>query len=226
MTPKLFRPLLLVLAGLTAGAAFLKAVSLAAPLPERQAPTSLNLPGYRVVPLDTSPGRSGRNLSHGPIRRFQLQPTGGAPALRLLLVPVRGRTSEDLQLAKFPAVMPELALSHRQLSREQLAFGRGAADPPGAITRLQTCLTPGGRSGVTEQTLGRQLHLERDAELLPSPLITKVKRLIGLVPNSRWECLAVQLQSPSPSDPQQLEQVWKLVRSALGRTEGNAGLPL
>jgi hypothetical protein len=74
-------------------------------------------------------------------------------------------------------------------------------------------LDEGGRSGVTEQTLIRQLNLERDAELLPSTLITKVKRLIGLVPNSRWECLAVQLQTPSPSDPQQLEQVWKLVRS-------------
>ena len=217
MTPKVVRPLLLVLAGLTAGAALLKAVSLAAPLPERQAPTSLNLPGYRVVPLGTSPGRGGRNLSHGPIRRFQLQPTGGAPALRLLLVPVRGRTSEDVQLAKFPAVVPELALSQRQLSGEELAFGRGAADPPGAITRLQTCVTPGGSSGVTEQTFVRQLNLERDAEILPSPLITKVKRLIGLIPNSRWECLAVQLQTPRPSEPQQLEQVWKLVESALGR---------
>jgi len=217
MTPKVVRPLLLVLAGLTAGAALLKAVNLAAPLPERQAPTSLHLPGYRVVPLGTSPGRGGRNLSHGPIRRFQLQPTGGAPALRLLLVPVRGRTSEDVQLAKFPAVVPELALSQRQLSGEELAFGRGAADPPRAITRLQTCVTPGGSSGVTEQTLIRHLNLERDAELLPSPLITKVKRLIGLIPNSRWECLAVQLQSPRPSEPQQLEQVWKLVESALGR---------
>jgi hypothetical protein len=217
MTPKVYPPLLLVLAGLTAGAALLKAVSLAAPLPERQAPTSLNLPGYRVVPLGTSPGQGGRNLSHGPIRLFQLQPTGGAPALRLLLVPVRGRTSADVQLAKFPAVVPELALSQRQLSGEELAFGRGAADPPGAITRLQTCVTPGGSSGVTEQTFVRQLNLERGAELLPSPLITKVKRLIGLIPNSRWECLAVQLQSPRPSDPQQLEQVWKLVGSALGR---------
>jgi len=218
MTPKVYPPLLLVLAGLTAGAALLKAVSLAAPLPERQAPTSLHLPGYRVVPLGTSPGRGGRNLSHGPIRRFQLQPTGGAPALRLLLVPVRGRTSADVQLAKFPAVVPELALSQRQLSGEELAFGRGAADPPGAITRLQTCVTPGGSSGVTEQTLIRHLNLERDAELLPSPLITKVKRLIGLIPNSRWECLAVQLQSPRPSEPQQLEQVWKLVGSALARS--------
>jgi hypothetical protein len=215
MTPKVFRPLLLVLAGLTAGAALLKGVSLAAPLPERQAPTSLNLPGYRVVPLGTSPGCRGRDLSHGPIRRFQLQPTGGAAALRLLLVPVRGRTSEDLQLAKIPAMMPEFALSQRQLSGEQLAFGRGAADPPGAITRLQTCLTPGGSSGVTEQTLIRQLNLERDAELLPFPLATKVKRLIGLIPNSRWECLAVQLQTPSPSERQQLEQVWNLVRSHL-----------
>jgi hypothetical protein len=215
MTPKVYRPLLLVLAGLTAGATLLKAVSLAAPLPERQAPTSLNLPGYRVVPLGTSPGRRGRDLSHGPIRRFQLQPTGGSPALRLLLVPVRGR---NLQMAKFPTVVLELALFQRQLAGEELAFGRGAADPPGAITRLQTWVTPGGRSGVTEQTLGRQLKLERDAELLPSPLITKAKRVIGLIPYLRLECLAVQLQTPSPSEPQQLEPVWKVVRSALGRS--------
>ena len=66
---------------------------------------------------------------------------------------------------------------------------------------------------MTEETLGRQLKLERDAELLPSPLITKAKRVIGLIPYLRLECLAVQLQTPSPSEPQQLEQVWKLVRS-------------
>jgi hypothetical protein len=101
---------------------------------------------------------------------------------------------------------------------DQLAFDRGPADLPAAITRLQTCITPGGRSGVTEQTLGRQLNLERDAALLPSPLITKLKRLFGLIPNTRWECLAVQLQSPSPSDPQQLEHLWKLGSSALGRS--------
>lgn len=111
-------------------------------------------------------------------------------------MPVRGRTSADVQLA----------------------FGRGPADPPGAITRLQTCVTPGGSSGVMEQTFVRQLNLERGAELLPSPLITKVKRVIGLIPNSRWECLAVQLQAPRPSEPQQLEQVWKLVGSALARS--------
>lgn len=232
MTAKLYRPLLLVLAGLTTGAALLKAISLAAPLPETQAPTSINLPGYRVDPLGSSPGRRGRDLSHGPIRRFQVQPSGSAPALRLLLVPVRGRTIEDLQLAKFPTVVPELALSQRRLSGldqanpqapppdEQLAFGRGAADPPKTITRLQTCVTPGGSSGVTERTLGRQLHRERHGELLPNPLITKTKRLLGLMANSRWQCLAVQLQTPKPSDPQQLKQVWTLVSSALGRSGG------
>ena len=46
----------------------------------------------------------------------------------------------------------------------------------------------------------------------------KVKRLVGVIPNTRWECLPVQLQTPTPSEPQPLEQVWKLVRSALGRS--------
>ncbi len=59
----------------------------------------------------------------------------------------------------------------------------------------------GGSGGATKQTLIRQLNLERDAELLPSPLITKVKRVVGLIPNSRWECLAVQLQTPPHQSP-------------------------
>jgi hypothetical protein len=230
MTTPVLRPLLLLLAGLTAGGAVLKGLSLAAPMPEQQAPSSLSLPGYRVVPIGTSPGRRGSDLSYGTIRHFQLQPTGGAPALGLLLVPVRGRNSEHVQMARLPSVVPEFALSQRQLRGlgradsiapppdEQLAFGRGPGDPPGAITRLQTCITPGGRSGVTKQTLGRQLNLERGAALFPSPLITKLKRLIGLIPNTRWECLAVQLQTPGPSDPQRLEHVWKLGSSALRRS--------
>lgn len=181
MTAQALRPLMLVLAGLTAGAAVVKGVSLAAPLPERQAPAFLTLPGYRVIALATSPGRRGRDLSHGPIRRFQLQPIAGGPAQRLLLVPVRGRNIEDVQLARLPAVVPELELSQRRLRTlqradrlstppaDQLALGRGPADPPGTITRLQTCVTPGGSMGVTEQTLAQQMRGERNAALLPSP---------------------------------------------------------
>jgi hypothetical protein len=226
MTTPVLRPLLLLLAGLTAGGAVLKGLSLAAPLPEWQAPSSLSLPGYRVVPIGTRAGQGGRDLSHGTLRRFQLQPTNGAPALGLLLVPVLGRTSEDLQLASLPAVLTEFALPQRQLREmaradatdsppDQLAFGRGPGDPPAAVTRLQTCITPGGRSGVTNGALSRELVLEHRAARVHYTLITKLKRLIGLLPNSRWECLAMQLQTPSPSDPQRLEHVWKLVISAL-----------
>lgn len=229
MTSHVLRPLLLLLAGLTAGGAVLKALSLAAPLPEWQGPSSLSLPGHRVVPIGTGPGKGGRDLSHGTLRRFQLQPTNGAPALGLLLVPVLGRTSEDLQLARLSAVLPEFALSQRQLREldradatdsppDQLAFGWGPGDPPGAITRLQTCITPGGRSGVTQWALSRELVFEHRAARVHDTLITKLKRLLGLLPNSRWECLAMQLQVPSPSDPQRLEHVWKLVASALGRS--------
>jgi len=226
MTSPLLRPLLLLLAGLTAGATLLKGLTLAAPPPERQAPASPRLPGYRVVPIGSRAGRGGRDLSHGTLRRFQLQPTNGAPALGLLLVPVRGRNVEHLQLARLPAVLPEFALFQRQLTwlgradatdnpPDQLALGRGPADAAGAITRLQTCLTPGGRGGVTEDSLIGPLILERHATFFPYTLTTKFKRLLGLLPNPRWECLAVQLQTSSPADPQRLEQVWKQVKAAL-----------
>ena len=99
-----------------------------------------NLPGYRVVPKGTSPGRGGRDLSYGTIRRFQLQPTGGAPALALLLVPVRGRNSEHpVQMAKLPAVLPEFALSQRQL--RGLDRADSIAPPPRATGLRQG---PGG----------------------------------------------------------------------------------
>lgn len=226
MTSPLLRPLLLLLAGLTAGATVLKGLTLAAPPPERQAPAFLSLPSYRVVPIGSRAGRGGRDLSHGTLRRFQLQPTNGAPALGLLLVPVLGRTSEDLQLASLPALLPEFALRQRQLREldradatdsppDQLAFGRGPADPPGAITRLQTCLTPGGRNGVTNGALSSALVFENRAASVHYTLFTKLQRLIGLIPNPRWECLAVQLQTSSPADRQRLEQVWKLVKAAL-----------
>jgi len=226
MTSPLLRPLLLLLAGLTAGATVLKGLTLAAPLPERQVPASFRLPGYRVVPIGSRAGRGGRDLSHGTLRRFQLQPTNGALALGLLLVPVLGRTSEDLQLASLPALLPEFALPKRQLREldradatdsppDQLALGRGPADPPGAITRLQTCLTPGGRSGVTNGALSSALVFENRAARVHYTLFTKFKRLIGLLPNPRWECLAVQLQTSSPADRQRLEQVWKQVKASL-----------
>jgi hypothetical protein len=226
MTSPMLRPLLLLLAGLTAGGTVLKGLTLAAPLPERQAPSSLSLPGYRVVPIGSRAGQGGRDLSHGTLRRFQLQPTNGAPALGLLLVPVRGRNVEHLQLARLPAVLPEFALFQRQLTwlgradatdtpPDQLALGRGPADAAGAITRLQTCLTPGGRSGVTNGALSSALVFENRAARVHYTLFTKLQRLLGLLPNSRWECLAVQLQTSSPADRQRLEQVWKLVKAAL-----------
>jgi hypothetical protein len=228
MKPPGLRLLLLLLAGLTAGATVLKPLTLAAPLPTLRIPTPLRAPGYRVFPLDSSGARRGRDLSSGAMRRFRLEPIGGGTALRLTLLPVQARLSDDMQLARFSALQPELALQERRLSvadpaddqaappAEQLAIGRGKGDPAGAITRLQTCITPGGRSGVTMKTLGRQLNLERAAEAAAAPVLTRLQRLSGVVANSRWECLAVQLQHPVGVDTdEQLLSAWAAVRPVL-----------
>jgi hypothetical protein len=71
---------------------------------------------------------------------------------------------------------------------------------------------------VGAEPLHQTLACRSGFTFLPYTLTTKLKRFLGLLPNSRWECLAVQLQTPTPSGPQQLEQVWKLVGSALGRS--------
>jgi hypothetical protein len=221
------RPLLLSLAGLTLAATVAKVVALGPPAPQRLAPDTLELPGYRVSAMGGAPARAGRELSQGPRQRWRLQPLAGGAPLDLTLLPVRSRNSEAMQLAAFARLAPELALQERRLSvaegsrdaappAEQLAFGRGSADPPGSLTRLQTCLTPGHQAGVGEITLGQQLQAEREAELQRDRLRTRLLWISGLQPNTRWECLVVQLATAAdPNSGERLRQAWLAVRGVL-----------
>ncbi|MEB3266194.1 MAG: hypothetical protein VKN13_06220 [Cyanobacteriota bacterium] len=225
-------PVLLGLAGLTVAATLLKAVGLAAPAPQRAVPASLSLAGFRVERVGAdAPARRGRNVSHGPLTVWRLSPKGGGPALTLSLLPVRSRDSnwknDGLQMAAMGQLDRAFGLRDRRLIgadspettpviTHQLALGRGPADRAGTTTRLQSCLTPGGQAGVTGDTLGRQLGDERLSNRQAQPLRSRLLAFSGLTPNTRWECLAVQLQTEADGTSEaRLLAAWSALRRVL-----------
>jgi hypothetical protein len=219
------RPWLVDLALLALAATAERVVGLSAPMPTREAPSTLRLAGYRVSALEGEPPRQGRELSHGELRRFQLSPLSGGPPVVLSLLPVRSRTGtalsepskerKGLNLVAVAAEVPSFALNDRRLlslprpnglaagaKPDQIALGRGPKDPAGAITRLQTCLTPSGHAGVSASTLvgeGRRAK-ETSGSAAPRWLL----RLAG-ISRARHECLAVQVAGETPSEGPLLE---------------------
>ena len=212
------RPWLLGLALLAVAATAERVVGLSAPMPTMEAPASLRLAGYRVSAMEGEPPRQGRELSHGELRRFRLEPLSGGLPLVLSVLPVRSRTGTELSegskerkglnLVVVADQVPSFALSDRRLlslprpnglgagaKPDQIALGRGPKDPAGAITRLQTCLTPSGHAGVSASTLVGEEG--RAKECSGSAALRRLLRLTGIAP-ARHESLALQVGSETP----------------------------
>jgi hypothetical protein len=240
------RRLLLGLALLTLVASGAKVLGLAAPMPKLEAPTSLELGGYRISALPTAAPRRGRDLSLGTMRQFRLVSDAGEPQLTLTLLPVRSRTGTkssestlggtDLSIEAVGTLVPGFAMQEQRIvlqpvaqsggsapRSDQLALGRGAADPAGSTTRLQTCLTSSGLAAFDGYLL-RPMLAAAMIESRWSP--NRLLRLVGLQ-QARYECLAVQLESgvsaagkgaSGGEDRQrQLQTVWKDLRQVLER---------
>ena len=240
------RRLLLGLALLTLVASGAKVLGLAAPMPKLEAPTSLELGGYRISALPTAAPRRGRDLSLGTMRQFRLVSDAGEPQLTLTLLPVRSRTGTkssestlggtDLSIEAVGTLVPGFAMQEQRIvlqpvaqsggsapRSDQLALGRGAADPAGSTTRLQTCLTSSGLAAFDGYLL-RPLLAAAMIESRWSP--NRLLRLVGLQ-QARYECLAVQLESNATAGgkggkgsvdrQRQLETVWKDLRQVLVR---------
>jgi hypothetical protein len=220
-----------------------KVVSLAAPMPIAEAPTALGLPGYSIRGLEAgAQPRQGRELSHGTQRVFRLVPRSGDPPLTLRLMPVRSRRGSEiseqtdpnqgLNMGAVAALVPSFALKDRRIlsmgpprpigikpKGDQIALGRSPDDPPGSITRLQTCLSPTGLAGLDATILVPESHkLERMAE---PGWKRHLRRMAGLS-DLRYECLAVQLESEKASGGggaldrrKPLERAWKDLREVL-----------
>jgi hypothetical protein len=240
------RRLLLGLALLTLVASGAKVLGLAAPMPKLEAPTSLELGGYRISALPTAAPRRGRDLSLGTMRQFRLVSDAGEPQLTLTLLPVRSRTGTkssestlggtDLSIEAVGTLVPGFAMQEQRIvlqpvaqsggsapRSDQLALGRGAADPAGSTTRLQTCLTSSGLAAFDGYLL-RPMLAAAMIESRWSP--NRLLRLVGLQ-QARYECLAVQLESNATAGgkggkgsvdrQRQLETVWKDLRQVLVR---------
>jgi hypothetical protein len=231
------RPWLVGLALVTVGATAERVIGLSAPMPTREAPTTVRLEGYRVSALQGEPSRQGRELSHGELRRFQLEPLSGGPPLVLSVLAVRSRTGTELSegskerkglnMVAVEAEVPRFALRERRLLSlprskpagpepkvDQVALGRGPKDPAGSITRLQTCVTPTGVVALSAFSLVGQSERQEPGGL--SALQRRLRRLAGILP-VRHECLAVQLEARKPGRRRLLE-AWKDVRGMLVRS--------
>ena len=240
------RSLLLGLALLTLVASGAKVLGLSAPMPKLEAPSSLRLGGYRINALPTAAPRRGRDLSLGTMRQFRLVSDASEPQSTLTLLPVRSRTGTkssestlggtDLSIEAVGTLVPGFGMQEQRIvlqpvaqsggsapRSDQLALGRGAADPAGSTTRLQTCLTSSGLAAFNGYLL-RPMLAAGMTENRWSP--NRLLRLVGLQ-QARYECLAVQLESGvsaagkgskgSVDRQRQLETVWKDLRQVLVR---------
>jgi hypothetical protein len=202
--------------------------------------------GYRISALPTAAPRWGRDISLGTTRQFRLIPLSGEPMLTLTLLPVRSRTSTKLSettlggkvldMEAVGTLVPGFAMQEERLVFQpvskaggstplanQLALGRGAADPAGSTTRLQTCITSSGLAAFNGYLL-RSMLAAGMTENRWSP--NRLLRLVGLQ-QARYECLAVQLESGASTagkgasgaenHQRQLETVWKDLRQVLVR---------
>ena len=243
------RRLLAGLALLTLVATGVKVLGLSAPMPSAEPPSSFRMAGYRISALPSSAPRWGRDLSFGTMRQFRLLPLSGEPPLTLTLLPMSSRTGtklsvttlggKDLGMEAVATLVPGFAMQDQRIvvqpvakaggslpQPDQLALGRGAADPAGSTTRLQTCLT---RSGVAAFN-GDLLRINLATGMTENRWSTsRLLRVLGLQ-QPRYECLAVQLESGSTGGgkggggsgdrQRQLETVWTELRGVLVKSEG------
>ena len=220
-----------------------------APMPTAEAPSSFGMAGYRISTLPSLGPRRGRDLSRGTMRHFRLLPLSGEPELTLTLVPVRSRTGtklsqttlggNDLGMEAVGTLVPGFALQDQRIlvqpvakavgslpQGDQIALGRGAANPAGSTTRLQTCLTDSGLAAFNGYLLRTILAAGMRDSRWSAP---RLLRVLGLQ-QARYECLAVQLESGASGDgkggigsvdrQRQLEMAWKDLRVVLVRGKG------
>lgn len=215
------RPVLLTLALIMATSGVHKLISLAAEAPHGEAPTALRWGGRRITPQRSTAARSGRDLSHGTIRQFRLAASKSLPPLTLTLMPVRSRDDNQLEVSRLGAIEPRMVLQHFYYldkggagGADELAIGYGPGEDPSRLTRLQTCITPGGFAAAKAYTLG-QVANTADQPGVSSPLQRRLLRASGLL-QARHECLAVQLAAgPAGASEGQLRAAWSALRPQL-----------
>lgn len=229
MRPVVLRVVLFVLLALSMVVTLQKLVGFSAPMPERSAPVSLQLPGYRVTSLTGLPAKPGRDISLGQGQRFRLE-ANSTPAIRLTLLPVRARRQGTMSMVSVAALEPSFVLKETRLQRiprfskadkrppEELRFGQGRS-PQGQsldVLRLQTCLARSGAAVVTAPALHYESERLLRNQLKQAPLQAIFTRYLGPSTNNNRECLALQLETDFvPAAEQVLLSAWAPLRQQL-----------
>jgi hypothetical protein len=223
------RFVLLSLLLLSAAVTLQKLVALSAPMPEREAPASLRLAGFRVASLPSLPAKPGRDISRGLGRRFRLESNSHPPIL-ITLLPARARRQSILSMESLAAMEPSFLLKKARLQRtprfskadkrppEELLFGQGRSPQgqPLDVQRLQTCLVRSGAAVAFAHVLHYEAERLLRAQLKQAPLQALFSRYLGPQTNNNRECLALQLQTDSGTAAEQvLLSVWKPLREQL-----------
>ena len=155
-------------------------------------------------------------------------PLASKPAAAILAAASSRLASASTRLA---ALEPSFALRNRRVlvvppsvagnvsgRLEELALGTLPSPAEAPASRLQGCLPSIGGAGVTLVTLQNAFVESRKAERAQAPWRIVLSRILGLQPNTRWECLAVQLETAqSPVDQHALLQSWRSVTNQLQR---------
>jgi hypothetical protein len=229
MRPVALRVVLLSLLALSVVVTLQKLVVFGAPMPEREVPASLQLPGFRVTSLTGLPAKPGRDISLGQGQHFRLESIGN-PAIRLTLLPVRARRQATLSLLSVAALEPSFVLKETRLQLiprvskadkrppEELRFGQ-ARSPQGQsldLLRMQTCLVRSGAALVSTSALYYESERLLRNQLKQAPLQAFLSRYLGAQTNNNRECLALQLETDSgPMAEQLLLSAWTPLRQQL-----------
>lgn len=178
--------------------------------PRASLPSSALLPRPMhdaLTELNIRPGERQKDWARSPTRVMAFVPdttTTQAPpgaAVELGLTRLVARRPDLLQVAALTRSDPRLSLRDRRLLQnegQELALGFLDGNPA-----LQSCLVPGGRSGITAQTL------EQIVGPPPHNSSDRLLRLLGLRPHRSYDCVLLSLRDTSGQpDHRRLLEVW------------------
>jgi hypothetical protein len=154
--------------------------------------------GHVIKSLPTVAGHSDYDISHTPIIGFMIDANS---QLKLTNIQVRDR--KNLQVSYITEPLKSLQLKNTATKSNQPPFFLSENNQQG--TTFQTCFVSDSSSPSSVGFSQDQLSLAVDqAKTLESNLA--IKRLLGLSPSRRYQCMLITLKTTLPS--QESSKVW------------------
>ncbi len=185
------------------------------PLPFEIDLDGFSLPGYSLKLRKTALELPGDERSFGRLRSWSAESEDATqPPFHLHVVAVHIKTEDDADfsaMAAHPALPP---LEDRrsqdsesgELKPSSISFGESADEK-----MLQSCIVPGAGSYAKREQLLGMIRKQRSEDWS-----RKLRQIIGLEDNIRWECLLVSISMPKEhASDEALLDAWNSVYPAL-----------